>query len=197
MEWEGAMRALALLTLVALPSVGLAQSLGDAARQEAERRKKAQSEGRGAAAVIDERALEEANAARPDAPVSASPAAPQPEARTVVREEGGAAVKPTAVDDLERERSQRAKDEQMWRERAASANARVEKARARYEAVKDATLAPGQVGVDRRGRVVVRSPEHLQRLVAQAKDELAAAEKAVEDLVESARRAGVPAGWLR
>ncbi len=85
----------------------------------------------------------------------------------------------------------------MWRERVAAATARVQTARARYDAVKDMSLAPGQAFVDRNGRAVVRSPDHLQRIVANARAELDAADKALEDLLEAARREGIPPGWLR
>ena len=42
-----------------------------------------------------------------------------------------------------------------------------------------------------------RSVEHLQGLTAEAKSELDEAERALADLLEDARRAGVPPGWLR
>lgn len=199
------MKALALLALVALPSVALPQSLGEAARQEAERRKKAQDERRGGASVVDEQALAKANEDRPkhatsdDAKTAATPADTTSRSSRQIDTQTDPRTGPaaTTTGDLDRERAQRERDEKMWRERAASANARVEKARARYDAVKDASLAPGQAFVDRNGRVLVRSPEHLQRLVADAKADLDAAQKAFDELQESARRAGVPAGWMR
>jgi len=193
---------------VALPSIAFPQSLGEAARQEAERRKKAQDERRQDASVIDEGALAKANedrlryATTEDAKAAATPAGAasgtgrQIDTRAVVRTEPAASAA-AATGDLDRERAQRERDEKTWRERFTSANARVEKARERYDSVKDMALAPGQAIGDRNGRVLVRSPEHLRRLVADAKVELDAAQKALDDLQESARRAGVPAGWVR
>ena len=58
-------------------------------------------------------------------------------------------------------------------------------------------LVPGYEYVDSSGRTVIRSIEELQGLTARAKAEREAAEKALEDLLEEARRANVPPGWLR
>jgi len=58
-------------------------------------------------------------------------------------------------------------------------------------------LVPGYEYQDGKGRTVIGSVEELQRMTAAAKAELDAAEKALADLRERARRAGVPPGWLR
>ena len=194
--------ALPVLVLLTLPALALPQSLGEAARQEAERRKKVQSEGP-TAPVVGEEALNKARAARHDNATSEAPSVSHasPADRSDGHGEAGVAGTPRArstdTNDLERERAQRARDERMWRERVAAATARVQTARARYDAVKDMSLAPGQAFVDRNGRAVVRSPDHLQRIVANARAELDAADKALEDLLEAARREGIPPGWLR
>jgi hypothetical protein len=196
------LKALTVSALLALPTVGQPQSLGEAAKQEAERRRKVQSEGP-AAPVIDEQALNKAGPARTDnatsetPSVSPVPAVSETDGRSGTGAAGSARAPSTNANDLERERAQRARDERMWRERVAAATARVEQARAHYNAVKDMTLAPGQAFVDRYGRAVVQSPEHLQRIVTNAKAELDAAEKALADLLETARRDGIPPGWLR
>lgn len=196
------LKVLTVLALLALPAAGQPQSLGEAAKQEAERRKKVQSEGP-AAPVIDEQALNKAGPARPDNTTSGTAAVSPVRATSETQGRGKAGAVGIAraasadANDLERERAQRARDERMWRERVAAATARVEKARASYDAVKDTSLAPGQAFVDRYGRAVVQSPAHLQRIVANAKAELDAADKALEDLLEAARRDGIPPGWLR
>ena len=79
----------------------------------------------------------------------------------------------------------------------ADAKARIEAARKKHQAMASLTLVPGYEYVDDRGRTAIRDVEHLQALTAQAKAELDATEKALEDLLEEARRAGVPPGWLR
>jgi len=199
------MRGPGLLALVALPAIAFPQSLGDAARQEAERRKKAQEERPGSASVIDDHALDKAGEQRlkyattdDSSPALAPGAAASNKSRQIDTQpaaKSGPAPAPSS--DLDRERDQRARAEQAWRQRFATANERIDKARARYDAVKDWTLAPGESFVDTKGRIVVHSPEHLRRLVLDAKAELDAAQKALDDLQESARRAGVPAGWTR
>ncbi len=51
--------------------------------------------------------------------------------------------------------------------------------------------------VDEKGATVIGSVRQLQGLTRRARAELAAAEKALEDLLEQARRAGAQPGWLR
>ena len=179
------MRALALLALIALPGVALPQSLGEAARREAERRKKAQDESRPDAPVIDDQALAKASATREKDKDATDVRGAEPHANR---------PGPATASELDRERTERARDEKMWRERFVSANARLEKARALYDAVKETALAPGQALVDSSGHVVARSPAHLQRLVADAKAELDAAEKGLDELTESASDVGLDVG---
>jgi hypothetical protein len=50
---------------------------------------------------------------------------------------------------------------------------------------------------DAHGQVLYRSLGDLQQATARAKAERDAAQRALEDLLEEARRAGVPPGWLR
>ena len=79
----------------------------------------------------------------------------------------------------------------------ARATARVDEARARKQQLEGLFLGEGQYYTDAHGRVVIRSLAHLQQLVAEATEELEAAEAALEALKEEARRSGVPPGWLR
>ncbi len=60
------------------------------------------------------------------------------------------------------------------------------------------TPPSGRDVVDTRtGKTLVRDKEQLQRLVAEAKASMVAAQKALDDLEESARRQSIPPGWLR
>jgi hypothetical protein len=199
------LRAPATIVLLLLPALALPQSLGEMARQEAERRKKIQTEGTPAPIVGDD-ALDKAGDARrrreeprDDSVPARTRTAPaeRPAGHASEPRSSSAATGRAGSDDIERERLQRERDEKMWRERVAAANNEVTDARARYDAVKNESLAPGQRLVDQQGNVLVRSPEELQSIVAAAKAELDAAEKSVEDLLEAARREGVPPGWLR
>jgi hypothetical protein len=198
-------RAPVTIVLLLLPALALPQSLAESARQEAERRKKLQTQGK-AAPVVGDDALEKAGEQRRriEAPrdgstpalTRAAPAA-QPAGQAGDRPPESAATGRAGSDDIERERVQRERDERMWRERVAAANNQVAEARVRYDAVKNESLVPGQRLVDQQGNVLVRSPEELQSIVAAAKAELDSAEKFLEDLLEAARREGVPPGWLR
>jgi hypothetical protein len=88
-------------------------------------------------------------------------------------------------------------DERLWRERVAQARARVDRARQSYQTLAGLNLVPGYEYQDARGKTVIGSVEQLQRMTAAAKAELDAAEKALADVLEEARRANVPPGWLR
>ena len=100
----------------------------------------------------------------------------------------GAPALPTAaaatrVDEAERE---------MWQERVAERRADVERARERREA---AETAVDRMRHRRRPRGDAREALFAEREAARAG--VAEAELALEELLEEARRAGVPPGWLR
>jgi hypothetical protein len=103
----------------------------------------------------------------------------------------------TAASSLDAEANARRADEQRWRSAVAQAQERLSFARRQHEFLSSLNLVPGYVYVNERGRTSIRSIEHLQSLTAEARSELDAAERALEDLLEQARRAGVPPGWLR
>jgi hypothetical protein len=79
----------------------------------------------------------------------------------------------------------------------AQAQWRIEDARKVYEYWNSHTLVRGEALVDDKGRTVIGSIEELQGKTAAAKRALAGAERALANLEEEARRAGVPPGWLR
>jgi hypothetical protein len=92
----------------------------------------------------------------------------------------------------------RGRAEEDWRARARAAQERIDKARAMVAFWEKQTLVPGYELVNRETRAVVAgSVADLQAKTATAKAELAAAEKALENLQDDARRASVPPGWLR
>jgi hypothetical protein len=98
---------------------------------------------------------------------------------------------------LDEERRERQRQETEWRARVRRARARVEQARARRQALDELYLVEGEMYVDENGKPVIESLDQLRRLVREADEELAAAERALADLQEEARRQGVPPGWLR
>jgi hypothetical protein len=77
--------------------------------------------------------------------------------------------------------------EASWRRQAQEARDRLERARGAYDSVKDQWRNPTS-------RCSLTT---LQGRVEQTRRELAAAQKGLDDLEQSARRAGVPPGWLR
>jgi hypothetical protein len=200
------MRAWTVGALLLVPALALAQSLGEAARKEAERRKQSQASGK-ATKVVGQEDLEAARDKRVretgrEAPAS-SPSAPSP-APSPAADSGAspdASASPADESDraseLDRERENRAAEEARWRQRAAQAIARLDHAQRVYDAVKGHRLVPGEYLVDSQGKAIATSPEELQRIVAQAQEEYEAAQKAYDDLIEAARREGVPPGWLR
>ncbi len=171
-----------------VPSLAVAQSLGDVAQKEKERRKKIQHAG-GSSKVVTEEELKANHGslandpkAQPATTPSQSsvpkPAAPTPPPTTT-----------PAPDPREQEES--------WRHRVAEAQARLAKAREHYDLLNGLTLGPGDSYVDENGKPLITSLEQLRKLIAEAKVEVDAAQKALDDLLETARQQGVPPGWLR
>jgi hypothetical protein len=172
-----------LVLLLALPSLAAGQSLADVARKEAERRKKNKEAGIKAPVFTDadKPRTEEGAAAKP----SESPSPPTVPPATTTESSG------------RNEADERAQKEQMWRSRKAAAVARRDEAKRSYERLNELWLAPGETYVDDQGRTVIRDLEQLRGMIARAKAEWDAAEKAIVDLEEDARRAGALPGWLR
>jgi hypothetical protein len=154
--------------LLLTPLVAAAQGLGDAAKKEKARREQPKA----------------------------------PEAKTYTQDDL-ATLPPVANEPAPAERSSgagegaRQSDENVWRGSVARAMARVERARQGYQTLAGMNLVPGYEYQDEKGRTVIQSVDELQHTTAAAKAELDAAEKALADLRERARRAGIPPGWLR
>ena len=188
------MRRLALVACVLLPVVAHAQSLGEIAQKERERRKKLQASG--AAPVVDAEALKanKGNLANdpaatpapgPSPKASGQPVAPAPLTKSAIPEiPHEKAVLPPATED-------------EWRERAREARQEVDAWQERYDYWSSLNLAPGDYFTDENGRKAVGSPERLQQIVSRAKAQLDGAKAAVAALEDSARRQNVPPGWLR
>jgi len=152
------------------------------AKKEEERRKKVQQQKGAPAKVIRDGDLDHGPSPAPSR-AAASPAPPS--------SGEPAASAPAAPADG------RQAEEQAWKQRAAAARARVETAQKTFDRVNALWLAPGEYYVDANGKTVVRDLEHLRSLIETAKHELEAAKSAQDGLADEARRAGVPAGWVR
>ena len=173
----------ASVAFLALPQLAGAQGLGDAAKKAKERRTsdpapKAKTYTQDDLAGLPPVANEPSPEGEP-APLSPPPVA--------------ASASPSA----DAEEDARARDEERWRSRVAGQRQRVETARKKHTTLAGLNLVPGYEYVDASGRTMIGSVEQLQGMTARAKAQLAAEEEALEALLESARRANVPPGWLR
>jgi hypothetical protein len=173
-----------------------AQSLGDVAKKEEERRK--------ATAPAAKTYTNKDLAAVPAPPVEAS-------AKDSDKADAGKsdkAEKPAAKDDkadtdkaADKAAGGSAKDQKYWKERIDAARLALERDRGYLDAMQTRVNAlttdfvnrddPAQRGIIERDRQ--RALTELDRLKKQIVDD----QKAITDIEEEARRAGVPPGWLR
>jgi hypothetical protein len=195
--------AVAVAATLALPGIAAAQGLGDAAKKEREKRTKGASPAapkkvyteediQGLPPLANEPGSPEGATPKAEAPAPGTPPRAPAEPKIVIPGLAREAEEPPASEEEARRR-----DEQRWRARVSEGRARIEKARTAYEFLSKLVLVPGYVYVDEHGQTVIDSIGQLQALTAGAKAELDAAEKALADLLEEARRAAVPPGWLR
>lgn len=154
-----------------------AQGLGDAAKKERDRRD------RPASAAPRVYTQEDLKASSPPAD-GASSQQPGAAATIASTAKGSGDARPSASDaDAEK----RGREERAWRSRVAAARERTELARKKYERFASIDVLPYHDG----------PPVDLVSMTATAKAEFEVAQKALEDLLEEARRANVPPGWLR
>jgi hypothetical protein len=173
-----------LLALATLPVPAFAQSLGDAARKEEARRKKNRDQGV-KAPLFDDSKISKKNASSPAPAASPATTAPTEPSESPTPDVGDA------------EAEQRKQQEELWRGRMTGARNQRDEAKKNHDVLKALSLAPLESFVDEQGRTVVRDAEHLRQLIAEAKARWDAAEQAISDLEDSARRAGALPGWLR
>jgi hypothetical protein len=180
---------LATLLLVAAATPTPAQSLSDAALKEKERRQKVREQSGGSSRVVTETELKSNGGKLANDPSVVSPSQPP---------NGGSSVfEATPAREAGDASAPRSNQEGQWRSRARAAQARLDRAQKAYDTLRSMFLVDGEAYVDKNGRAVVTSVEELQRLTAQAKAELDAAQKALETLQETARHQSIPPGWLR
>ena len=172
----------ALLVLL-IPALAAAQSLGDAAQKEKERRKKIQHSGTASPVITDDE-LKSNHGTLANDPKAAPAASPQASPKP-----GAAAPTPASVDPR--------RDEESWRSRVAEAQVRIDDAKKRYDMLNGLSLVGGEYYVDENGKPLITSLEQLRKLIAQAKAQMDAAQNALDGLLESARQQNVPPGWLR
>jgi hypothetical protein len=191
--------ALALATFMCLPAALMAQSLGDVAKKEGERRQTVKP----AAKVLTNKDLPAvpppSAGGGADPGVAAAPADPAPKA------DGPAAgdrpgQEPAAADDASK-KPDGTKDESYWSGRMKGLRDELARDRLFAEALQSRINAlttdfvnrddPAQRALIGQGR-----QEAIDEL-GRVQKSIVTRGKAIADLEEEARRAGVPAGWLR
>lgn len=190
MKW---LKVSGLVLLAAFVSVSVyPQSLAEVARKEKERRSKNRQDGVSAKQFSETEIFGEDEAQSTDSGEEPVPLEDGPFGVDVPTAPEASRDEPQAE-----ESSQRAREETQWRSRLSNARAQVAEARERKALVDSLHYVPGMTFVDDRGNVVIGSLAELRELVAATDRELVAAEASLADLIEDARRAGVPPGWLR
>lgn len=176
---------LVLVLLAAWASPVAAQSLADVARKEEARRKQVKQSSR----VITNKDL------RPTDRVSPPPVAPPAGAASPAPEAGAPADPPAD------EAAQREQDEQAWRQKMADARIALERSQMYSDALQSKINALW-ADFTARDDPAQRAQLELERKRALAeqervKGEIEKQKKAIADLEEEARKAGVPPGWIR
>lgn len=184
--------------LLGLPALVLGQSLGDTARKERERRERNKADGVSAREFSAEEIFgEEDDDAASDAVEDEEESAETAPRRRPSMPSVDLDSIASEPDERETERLERSRDEAAWRAKFQQARARIDNAREQVRFLAELSLMPGESYVDTQGRSVIRSLEHLRKLVELAETELSDAEATLSALQEEARRAGVPPGWYR
>jgi len=178
-------KATGLVSFLLLAAMAGGQSLGELAKKEKKRREKNRVQNLAVRVVAEDdiSVVEEESTAR-----TADPSGE------------GSATTPLGEDDetsSDSSASNRAREEAEWRGRMSEARARLKSARERYEFLSGLHLTAGEYYVDQNGNPVITSLNQLRRMTGEAKDGLDKATRAMAELREEARRAGVPPGWLR
>lgn len=175
-----------------------AQSLAELARQEAARRASVE-EPAPVYTNADLRSTRTLTSARVPAAESATDAA-------VPAEAADASAEATTDEEPAQETGQEpasagGSDERMWRDRMAEARQRVARSQLFAEALQSRinALTTDVIARDDPAQRAVLEQDRIEALVEleRVQAEIEEQEQAIRDLEEEARRAGVPAGWLR
>ncbi len=177
---------LTVTVLTALAASVGAQSLADVARREDARRKQVKKPSR----VLTNKDLRQSETPPPPS------ATPPPAEAQPPKPEGTAPAEPEVSDEEKRQ-----KDEQTWRQRTTDAHQALERSQMYLDALQskiNALWADFTARDDpaQRGKIQTERQKALAEF-ERVKTEIEANRKAIDDLEEEARRAGVPAGWLR
>jgi hypothetical protein len=176
------------LCLLAIPGLALGQSLGDVARKERQRRERPGEN------VPVSRTLTEDDLATTRGRLANDPGEPVAGTQEV-QETSRSAESPAPV--VAAASPSPTSQEAYWRGRARQARDRVAAADRRYRSLLRMIQYGQPLMFDANGRRVIDSAQAMKARADRAESELHAAEKALENLADEARRAGALPGWLR
>jgi hypothetical protein len=172
----------AALVLIGVANVATAQSLGDVAKKEEQRRKTVKSPGK----VYTNDQLK----------ADPTPSVPATSANGTTNAPAATAPAPAPSDD-----SADKGDEKTWRKRIADARDALQRSQAFADALQSQLNALTTDFVNRddpaQRQQIANKRDAAMAELERVKKEVAAQNKAITDIQEQARRAGVPAGWVR
>lgn len=176
----------AAVALLLVATAVSAQSLGDLAKQEAERRKNVKTSGK---TYTNESVRSEPTSAAPAAAPAARPETPEPASAPDLAQAGAA----PKTDDP--------KAEPYWKKRIAAARDSLTRAQTFADALQSRinVLSADFVNRDdpaQRSTIAADRQKATDEL-ARVKGEIAQFQKAIADIQDQARRANVPPGWVR
>jgi len=189
--------SVAALVFIGVANVAAAQSLGDVAKKEEQRRKTVKSSGK--VYTNDELKRDPT----PSVPASAStgttstPGASSTPAPAPASSGNNAGKDDSANKDGSADKS----DEKTWRKRITNARESLQRSQAFADALQSQLNALSTDFVNRDDPIqrqqIAKQRDGVVAELDRVKKEVAAQTKAISDIQEEARRANVPAGWVR
>jgi hypothetical protein len=179
--------------------VVLSAQLGEVARKEAERRKTVKSSGKtytnDTLRPAPSSGAASSGTQPSDAPAAASPPASSSSSSPAAGQSTGQAAR------LSSDPAERKKEEAQWRERMKSAREALDRAKTFADALQTKVNALNTDFVNRddpaQRAVIAADREKSLAELDRLKKEIADHTKAIAGIQEEARRAGIPAGWVR
>jgi len=189
--------SVAALVFIGMSNVVAAQSLGDVAKKEEQRRKTVKSSGK--VYTNDELKRDptpsvpaSASTGTPSTPSASSTPAPAPAPSDKNAGKGDSVDKDNGADKS---------DEKTWRKRIANARESLQRSQAFADALQSQLNALSTDFVNRDDPIqrqqIANKRDGVVSELDRVKKEVAAQTKAISDIQEEARRANVPAGWVR
>ena len=189
--------SVAALVFIGVANVAAAQSLGDVAKKEEQRRKTVKSGGK--VYTNDELKRDPT----PSVPASASTGTTStPSASSTPAPAPAPSDKNAGKDDsVNKDNSADKSDEKTWRKRITNARESLQRSQAFADALQSQLNALSTDFVNRDDPIqrqqIANKRDGVVAELDRVKKEVAAQTKAISDIQEEARRANVPAGWVR